>query len=229
MGRAICSLRVVSVAEQGSLRVKKASASSELRAASYVRAYSFGTYPSDRSEYARRSHVQMTADGAWEQMESQLEKEGLDFFPMIAVSGTFDDAENLIAQGVHVNIPTETGMEYVLGTLDVTVGVKLPAEELVGTLPKESAVAARERAYLSNICVLSSARRQGIAQSLIETACLEAYTIGVRHMYVHVVDENTAAVRLYEDKCGFKIEKEEHASLARALNRPRRLILHKML
>lgn len=229
MGRATCSLRVVSVAKQGSVSVRKATTSSELRAASYVRAYSFGTYPSDRSEYARRSHIQLTADGAWEQMESQLEKEGLVFFPMIAVNGTFNDAENLIAQGVHVNIPTESGMEYVLGTLDVTVGVKLPAEELVGTYPKESFVAARERAYLSNICVLSSARRQGIAQSLIESACLEAYDLGVRHMYVHVVDENTAAIRLYEDKCGFKIEKSEHAAMARALNRPRRLILHKML
>ena len=89
--------------------VRKAQRSAELRAASYVRAHSFGKYPSDRSEFARRRHMQMTADDAWEQMEQGLqasgEGKGLLFFPVIATQGSIDDT--LVSNGIHVNIPHE--------------------------------------------------------------------------------------------------------------------------
>jgi ribosomal protein S18 acetylase RimI-like enzyme len=51
----------------------------------------------------------------------------------------------------------------------------------------------------------------------------------LQHLYVHVVADNIAARRLYEDKLGFEIEKEEKEALARSLNRPRRLLLQKQL
>lgn len=89
--------------------VRKAQRSAELRAASYVRAHSFGKYPSDRSEFARRSHMQMTADDAWEQMEQGLqasdEGKGLLFFPVIATQACIDDS--IVSNGIHVNIPLE--------------------------------------------------------------------------------------------------------------------------
>lgn len=119
--------------------------------------------------------------------------------------------------------------EYVVGTLDVTVGLKLPAEELIGKYPEDPNIASGQRAYLSNVCVLPEVRRQGVAQRVIEQACLYASDMGVEHMYVHVVDENKAAKTLYEKKCGFSIEQIEKASKARSLNRPRRLLLHKTL
>ena len=61
--------------------------------------------------------------------------------------------------------------EYVVGTLDVTIGIKLPAEELIGKSPDDPKLAAVERAYLSNVCVLPEVRRQGIAQHILEQAC----------------------------------------------------------
>lgn len=119
--------------------------------------------------------------------------------------------------------------EYVVGTLDVTIGLKLPAEELIGKSPKDPTLAIVERAYLSNVCVLPEVRRQGVAHQILEHACSYAYDMGARHMYVHVVEENDAARALYENKCGFAVEQIENASMARSLNRPRRILLHKAL
>lgn len=51
---------------------------------------------------------------------------------------------------------------------------------------------------------------------------------GVKHMYVHVVHDNGAAQRLYSS-LGYEKEAEETEGFARALRRPRRLLLHKQL
>lgn len=77
--------------------------------------------------------------------------------------------------------------------------------------------------------MLSAARRQGIASNLIEEACKLSLERGVEHMYVHVVADNEPARLLYENHCGFTIEQQENESTARALNRPRRLLLHRAL
>lgn len=102
-----CCIRVIAGEQQ--VVVRKAHHSAELRAASYVRAHSFGKYPSDRSEYARRSHMQMTADDAWEQMEQGIQAsqqgKGPVFFPIIATKESIDDS--VLSQGIHVNIPLE--------------------------------------------------------------------------------------------------------------------------
>ena len=50
----------------------------------------------------------------------------------------------------------------------------------------------------------------------------------MQHLYVHVVPDNQAAVKLYLRQ-GFEVEDEENEGSARRLNRPRRLILHKSL
>jgi ribosomal protein S18 acetylase RimI-like enzyme len=47
-------------------------------------------------------------------------------------------------------------------------------------------------------------------------------------MYVHVVHDNTAAQQLYTSM-GYQQETEETEGFARALRRPRRLLLHKKL
>jgi ribosomal protein S18 acetylase RimI-like enzyme len=47
-------------------------------------------------------------------------------------------------------------------------------------------------------------------------------------MYVHVVPDNTPAVELYK-RLGYAVEAEETVAAARALGRPRRLLLCKHL
>ena len=51
---------------------------------------------------------------------------------------------------------------------------------------------------------------------------------GVSHVYVHVVVNNTAARALYTG-CGFTVEKEEGADVARKRQHGRRLLLGKSL
>lgn len=74
----------------------------------------------------------------------------------------------------------------------------------------------------------ASMRKRGVARAMIDGACMYARDVGVEHMYVHVVDDNVAARKLYE-KCGFCVEQKEQANVARGLNRPPRLLLHKEL
>lgn len=85
--------------------------------------------------------------------------------------------------------------------------------------------AAQLRAYLSNVCVADAARRQGVAQNLLMTAAQHLAAQGVRYMYVHVAADNAAAVQLYMGPGGFGLEQEESEAAARALGRPRRLLL----
>lgn len=101
----ICCVQAVAGGPQ--VLVRKAHRSAELRAASYVRAHSFGNYPADRSEYARRSHIQMTADDAWEQMEQGQracqDGTGPMFFTIIASQQSI--ADDLVSNGMHIHIP----------------------------------------------------------------------------------------------------------------------------
>jgi len=122
---------------------------------------------------------------------------------------------------------SSSGARLVVGSLDVNVGAVLPAEELMGQLPNDVS-ASSARAYLSNVCVAGAVRRHGVARRLMAAAEARAAAQGVRHLYVHVVADNEAAARLYVS-AGFEVEAEESEAYARALQRPRRRILHKRL
>lgn len=68
-----------------------------------------------------------------------------------------------------------------------------------------------------------------MGQALVEEAAAMAREGGVRHLYVHVVADNLPALKLYTGRAGFQQESEESEGFARALNRPRRLLLHRKL
>lgn len=86
---------------------RKAVATAEIRAASYLRAYSFGTYPSGRSEFAMRSHLKMVADDAWEQLETSLNNPDLHFIPLIAIQDDPKSIQDLVSNGIQLNVPAE--------------------------------------------------------------------------------------------------------------------------
>lgn len=52
---------------------------------------------------------------------------------------------------------------------------------------------------------------------------------GVEYLYVHVVADNAPALELYRSGCAFEVEAEESEAYARALQRPRRMLLVKQL
>jgi len=115
----------------------------------------------------------------------------------------------------------EVGMSLVVGSLDVNVGERLPAEELAGT---ESP---GRRAYLSNVSVLPPARRRGVAMALIERAMEVARDdFDVEMMYVHAEKRNEAAVACYT-KAGFVMERAEPESVSATHGRPQRVLFRR--
>lgn len=223
-----------------SYSILRASETAELRAAAYLRASSFYSYPADRSEYAKRSHLRMKADSTWKALEERVLGEDIEYkdvfiVPLVAVVDWLGETDSCFSclkkdmADASCMLPvseTRARPQIVIGTLDLNQCAKLPAEELMGKLPVEGNRSVL-RAYLSNVCVANAARRCGVAAELIRVAEQEAYKAGVKDLYVHVVRDNAAAIGLYIDKCGFEIESEEGAEFARILQRPRRLLLHK--
>jgi ribosomal protein S18 acetylase RimI-like enzyme len=69
---------------------------------------------------------------------------------------------------------------------------------------------------------------QGIAKSMVADVCACCAKDGLQHLYVHVVADNEAGLALYES-CGFDVESEESALLARQRQHGRRLLLHQSL
>ena len=114
-------------------------------------------------------------------------------------------------------------LRVVLATLDLNRGAVLPAEELVGDLGRGAA-----RAYLSNVAVAPGARRRGYAAMVVAAAAARAHAVGVRHLYVHCVVDNAAALALYT-AAGFQLESQETAAEAQGRGRPRRVLLHRAL
>lgn len=70
---------------------------------------------------------------------------------------------------------------------------------------------------------------QGFAQGLIRAAIEESRRAGIRWLYVHAAAQNTAAIKLYTQRCGFEQEQEEAEGTAIRLNRPRRYLFRQCL
>lgn len=210
--------------------IKRATESKEFRAAAHLRALSFYTYPADRSEYARRAHVKMRTDAEWESIENKIKglEVGYEKVGVVCMIGTVPTVRMELSNTPDFSLnayklPESTGglARYVVGTLDINKGPKLPAEELMGTMPLKDP---SSRGYLSNVCTFLGARRLGIAKSLVLASFSEARMMGIRVLYVHVVDSNLPAIKLYE-AAGFCKESEESIRDSQLLGRPRRLLL----
>lgn len=83
-------------------------------------------------------------------------------------------------------------------------------------------------AYLSNLAVAEGYRRRGIAAKLLEAS--EALAIGwnLADLYLHVMEDNLTARRLYR-RFGFQLHQAEESTATWLGLQPRRLLLHKPL
>ena len=209
----------------------------DVRAAAACRALAFADkVPSDRSEFAKRAQIEMKIEGETKSLRNKLRLEGAPREPGYeGVPVRLIIAQTELTDG---NMPTgfdlRDGMHpcslvfgsngtqsLVLGSLDINVGDRLPAEESIGERSPG------KRAYLSNVSVVPPARRLGIAVAMIERALeIARDDIGIEMMYVHVETRNSAALALYRH-CGFEIESEETEGAASTLGRPPRILLRR--
>jgi ribosomal protein S18 acetylase RimI-like enzyme len=82
--------------------------------------------------------------------------------------------------------------------------------------------------YLSNLAVQEEYRRQGVAQQLLQTSERVASDWGFHDLYLHVLENNHQARRLYW-KAGYRLKTIDANPLGWVLGRPRQLLLHKPL
>jgi ribosomal protein S18 acetylase RimI-like enzyme len=110
----------------------------------------------------------------------------------------------------------------------------LGEENLVGTvemgLRTQSFWQPRTSAYLyvSNLAVEREYRRQGVAQQLLLTCERVALEWGFQELYLHVLENNFQARRLYR-KAGYQIKHAESSLSYWFLGQPRQILMHKHL
>jgi len=82
--------------------------------------------------------------------------------------------------------------------------------------------------YLSNLAVMNAHRRQGAARQLLAACEPIARDWGFYDIYLHVLENNTAAKRLYESM-GYTVRRSEPQLGSVLFNQPRQLLLRKQL
>jgi ribosomal protein S18 acetylase RimI-like enzyme len=82
--------------------------------------------------------------------------------------------------------------------------------------------------YLSNLAVKTEYRHRGVAQELLKTCERIALDWGFEDLYLHVLENNDAAQRLYW-RAGYRMQRTEISPFSLLLGQPRQLFLHKRL
>ena len=113
-------------------------------------------------------------------------------------------------------------------------GVQSGRDELVGTVeiscrPTYVWMLNQQRyLYLSNLAVDPRFRRQGVARQLLQACEQLALEWGFKDIYLHVMEDNAQARRLYS-RAGFRLKSIEWSFSANLFGKPRRLLMHKPL
>ncbi len=82
--------------------------------------------------------------------------------------------------------------------------------------------------YVSNLAVRRECRRQGVAAQLLNTCERMAVDWGFSELYLHVLENNYKARRLYF-KLGYRLQQVEGSWTTWLLGQPRRMLLRKPL
>ncbi|WAL58504.1 GNAT family N-acetyltransferase [Thermocoleostomius sinensis] len=112
--------------------------------------------------------------------------------------------------------------------------VKEASDRIIGTVeislrrPSLNPFCRNRYLYLSNLAVQEEYRRQGVAQQLLQTSERVASDWGFHDLYLHVLENNHRARRLYW-KAGYRLKSIDANPLGWVLGRPRQLLLHKPL
>lgn len=114
----------------------------------------------------------------------------------------------------------QTILKSIVGTLDLSIQYLLHGETFPGERVRAPLFCRINEAgparygYIGNLCVAKSARRRGIASSMISYALESAKRTGVGQVYVHVHRDNGPAQELYK-KMEFKMVEQASAQLVK--------------
>lgn len=82
--------------------------------------------------------------------------------------------------------------------------------------------------YLSNLAVQEDWRRRGVARQLLAASEKQACHWGFQELYLHVMEDNIRACRLYQ-QMGYHVQEAETTWLSLLNAQPQRLLLKKVI
>ncbi|MEM8603750.1 MAG: GNAT family N-acetyltransferase [Cyanobacteria bacterium P01_H01_bin.121] len=131
-------------------------------------------------------------------------------------------------------LPQESPYATIVGTveLDLRRPKLLDLEQWFrGSLERQLSAPRRQKSsylYVSNLAVQPASRRRGIARHLLAVCEQSARNWGFREIYLHVLEDNTYAQKLYT-QAGYQLLRTDTGWETVVLGRPRRLLMHKAL
>jgi ribosomal protein S18 acetylase RimI-like enzyme len=142
-------------------------------------------------------------------------------FPFLRL-GIYEDLRHRLAsRDPHhiclVVVDSLTGTNQLVGTVEMTVRFNDSWTQLGRSFP-----------YLSNLAVNPEYRRQGAASQLLHACEQMALSWGFQELYLHVLENNQQAQRLYF-KSGYRVNKIESSLNRFVFWRSRQMLLHKRL
>jgi ribosomal protein S18 acetylase RimI-like enzyme len=146
------------------------------------------------------------------------------FYPLLKLGVCEDIRTRLRSSSPHYNCLVATKSGNQLSTAK---------QEIVGTVEISLRKAyhwyhCKQYIYIANLAVNPNYRRQGIATKLLRKCEQIAYSWGFESIYLHVLDNNNQARKLYFNN-HYKIKQIESNLLNWFGNKPQRLLLEKKL
>ncbi len=156
--------------------------------------------------------------GIYEDLRSRLHTRGPHYACLVAVKSTPKSmtTPELVSRFAPLNLLGES-TEGLVGTVEMSL-----------KNPHILQPWSSKYLYLSNLAVQSEYRRQGVASQLLRTCERIALDWGFRNLYLHVLENNHRAKRLYW-KAGYRLQRIEVNPLTLVLGQPRQLFLRKQL
>lgn len=158
--------------------------------------------------------------GIHEDLRSRLHTRGPHYACLVAINPAV--RERMLAEIAERATPTAVNL--LAGKADLLLG----SVEMNLKTPPLLQPWADKYLYLSNLAVRADYRRQGVAQELLRMCEQVALGWGFQDLYLHVLENNHPARRLYR-KAGYRVQRIEVNPVTLLLGQSRQLFLHKRL
>lgn len=191
--------------EFGQFVVREASGEEELWAVAQLRAETnWEDRPNDRyAENLKKKHAEQVFNLLKMRSKKSLHK----CFCIVTVKKEESNVTNKLGKSV-------------VGTLDLNIlylltGQTFPGEKVkAGVFYDPVKKKQSKHGYIDDLCVVKSARRQGIASNMVLFAINLAKSNGANRVYLQVYNSNKPALELYQ-KIGFQVVERATAQLAK--------------
>jgi ribosomal protein S18 acetylase RimI-like enzyme len=153
--------------------------------------------------------------GIYEDLRSRLRNKAHQYACLVAVQG----GQTQTTQLYQYQLAAVPGMgDRPIGTVELTVRTSQLWQPHLG----------KGYLYLSNLAVHADFRQHGVAQQLLQTCEQKALEWGFENIYLHVLENNYSARRLYR-KAGYQLHEVEAGLGTWLLGQPKQLFLRKVL